>query len=217
MTWTTFFACALTAYGPPLALFFYGIAPSAQLVLLFLAASFTWLISILFSSIITIPLQNTSAFNIFIAVSAQEVFRYLYYRVLMKAEKGLEMVSDYPKNPFNKQLHAFASGLGFGLTSGLITFITPLSVSSGPGNFFLPSCPAVSFFYIYSILTLLSILLNVTWMMMAFTGYEKSKFLVAWVVLGHFVTSYSVSISIFLLTRSPCSMIPTCLGLALVP
>jgi hypothetical protein len=86
MTWTTFFACALTAYGPPLALFFYGIAPSAQLVLLFLAASFTWLISILFSSIITIPLQNTSAFNIFIAVSAQEVFRYLYYRVLMYAD-----------------------------------------------------------------------------------------------------------------------------------
>jgi anterior pharynx defective protein 1 len=89
-------------------------------------------------------------------------------------------------------MYAFSSGLGFGFISGLITYVTPLSLSSGPGTLFYASCGNVSAFYLFAINTLLSQLLHVVWMMIAVEGYsKKDRLQISWVIVGHLVCSYA--------------------------
>jgi hypothetical protein len=58
---------------------------------------------------------------------------WLFFLVLFKAEKGLNLVAKYPHSPLNRVSHVFASGFGFAILSGLITFSTLLSEAFGPG------------------------------------------------------------------------------------
>ncbi|KAF9364757.1 hypothetical protein BGX34_000489 [Mortierella sp. NVP85] len=103
MTLFTFFGCALTAYGPCLAIFFGSIAPNAQLVILMVSS---------------------------------------------RAEQGLNMVAKHPKSKFNRSGYAFSAGLGFGLMFGVISYITLLVQSLGPGVLMCNSCPNMSLYFV---------------------------------------------------------------------
>ncbi|KAG0268410.1 gamma secretase complex protein [Linnemannia exigua] len=136
MTLITFFGCAFTAYGPSLAIFFGSIAPNAQLVILMVSSAFFWLISVLLASAIWFMASNsreTFPVTIIYTVLLQELFRYFLFLLINRAEGGLNLVAKHPKSRFNRSGYAFAAGLGFGLMFGIISYITPLVDSMGPG------------------------------------------------------------------------------------
>ncbi|KAF9296518.1 gamma secretase complex protein [Mortierella antarctica] len=136
MTLLTFFGCALTAYGPSLAIFFGHIAPNAQLVILMVSSAFFWLISLLLASAIWFMASSsrlTFTSTIIYTVLLQELFRWFLYLLINRAESGLNMVAKHPKSKYNRSGYAFSAGLGFGLMFGAISYITMLVQSLGPG------------------------------------------------------------------------------------
>lgn len=74
-----------------------------------------------------------------------------------RAESGLNMVANHPKSRFNRSGYAFAAGLGFGLMFGIISFITQLVNSLGPGVIMCESCKTVSLYFISGKHTILSL------------------------------------------------------------
>ena len=54
MTALTFFGCAFTAYGTPLALFAFTVAKDPVKIIILILSAFFWLLSLLFSSILWI-------------------------------------------------------------------------------------------------------------------------------------------------------------------
>ena len=82
---------------------------------LLISRAFFWLLSLLITSIIWIvtgsgknnPLHDLPALALPVSVILQEVFRWLLYRLLRKADKVLEVVSD-DKSP--RRRHKFAYG-----------------------------------------------------------------------------------------------------------
>ncbi|KAG9063194.1 gamma secretase complex protein [Linnemannia hyalina] len=91
--------------------------------------------------------------------------------VSSRAESGLNMVAMHPKSRFNRSGYAFAAGLGFGLMFGIISYITQLVDSLGPGVIMCESCKTVSLYFI--------------------SGFTNRSWLrIAWVVITHYGASY---------------------------
>ncbi|RGB29817.1 gamma-secretase subunit Aph-1 [Rhizophagus diaphanus] len=200
MTILTFLGCALTAFGPSLALFFLTVAKDAQLVILMISSAFFWLISILLASSIWFISKSDATENpitILYSVLLQELFRWFFYKIISRAENGLILASANPTSPYNVSTFAFVSGLGFGFVNGLIMYINPLIISIGPGVIMCKSCPALTLFFVGAITTCLSILLHTTWMILAFEGYRNPKrnFYIIWVLLSHLGSSYATMFS----------------------
>ncbi|KAG0095069.1 gamma secretase complex protein [Podila epicladia] len=184
MTLLTFFGCALTAYGPSLAIFFGHIAPNAQLVILLVSSAFFWLISLLLASAIWFMASNsrlTFTSTIIYAVLLQELFRWFLYLLINRAESGLNLVAKHPKSKYNRSGYAFSAGLGFGLMFGAISYITMLVQSLGPGVLMCVS----------SITTSILILHHCAWMMISFTGFTHRSYpRILWVLISHYGASY---------------------------
>ncbi|KAF9970116.1 hypothetical protein BGZ73_007276 [Actinomortierella ambigua] len=68
--------------------------------------------------------------------------------LISRAEDGLNTVSKHPKSKFNRSGYAYACGLGFGIMSGSISYITMLVQTIGPGVIMCPSCPSISLYFI---------------------------------------------------------------------
>ncbi|KAF9988933.1 gamma secretase complex protein [Mortierella antarctica] len=194
MTLVTFFGCALTAYGPSLAIFFGCIAPNAQLVILMVSSAFFWLLSLLLASAIWFiakSSQHTYTSTIIYTVLLQELFRWFLFHLISRAEKGLNMVAHHPTSKFNRSGYAFAAGLGFGLMFGIISFITQLVQSLGPGVLMCVSCPNLSLYFVSALTTSLLILHHCAWMMISFTGFtQRSYARIVWVIVSHYGASY---------------------------
>ncbi|KAG0214123.1 gamma secretase complex protein [Mortierella sp. GBA30] len=195
MTLVTFFGCALTAYGPSLAIFFGCVAPNAQLVILTVSSAFFWLLSLLLASAIWFiakDSQQTYTTTIIYSVLLQELFRWFLFLLISRAEKGLNMVAKHPKSIFNRSGYAFAAGLGFGLMFGIISYITQLVQSLGPGVLMCVSCPTISLYFISALTTCLMILHHCAWMMISFTGFTQPRSYprILWVIFSHYAASY---------------------------
>ncbi|KAF9359941.1 gamma secretase complex protein [Mortierella sp. AD094] len=194
MTLLTFFGCALTAYGPGLAIFFGCIAPNAQHVLLMVSSAFFWLLSLLIASAVWFlakSSQDRYALTIIYTVLLQEVFRWFLFLLINRAEQGLNMVAKHPKSKFNRSGYSFAAGMGFGLMFGIISYITQLTQSLGPGVIMCVSCPSLSLYFVSAITTCILILHNCVWMMISFTGFtQRSYARILWVICTHYGASY---------------------------
>jgi len=162
-------------------------------------ALFFWLISILFSSVIWYlapAVQPNNAITISYTVVIQELFRWGLYKLISRAEPGLNLLAVNPKSPYNRSSFAFVCGYGFGVMSGSINYVTLLVESYGPGVLMCPSCPRQSLFIISAITTSLFIFLHIAWMMLAFEGFSSPTRTtywshVAWVVISHLGASYA--------------------------
>ncbi|RXG71418.1 Gamma-secretase subunit Aph-1 [Armadillidium vulgare] len=142
MTIAQFFGCTMIAFGPPLSMFVITIArdpvrtimlvarsptpthqkttPMLYLFLLKTAHSF-WLLALLFSSIlfmVVTPLKDTIAFGAIFSVLFQELFRFLWFLLIQKAEVGLRKVSEG-----NIEIVENKHILAYGLYSIIIIFI----------------------------------------------------------------------------------------------
>ncbi|TPX70588.1 hypothetical protein SpCBS45565_g01659 [Spizellomyces sp. 'palustris'] len=194
MTLISFFGNALTAYGPALAVFLLYVARNAQLVILLMTSAFFWLLSILFSSVfwyIIKPLQNVPVGTIFVAVTLQELFRFLFFKLMSKAEKGLNTIAKTPNSPLNRPANAFVTGLGFGIMSGLTLYLSQLAESSGPAILACNSCPGMDVFFVGALTTCLFIFLHSVWNMVAFDGWYRGQWLpFGFVMISHYAASY---------------------------
>ncbi|KAL1936672.1 hypothetical protein VTP01DRAFT_806 [Rhizomucor pusillus] len=198
MSLYTFFGCLLVAYGPVLSIFFLYIGRNAQHVLLMVSSAFFCLIAILLSSVIWYFTRTRSAISIIYGVLIQELFRWFFFLLTRRAEKGLSTISTNPRSPFNRSLFAFVTGFGYALTSSLVSYIALLVESIGPGVIMCPSCPQASLFFISAVTTTLFSLLHIVWMMNAFEGYvswNTNKLVgalrILWVIGSHYGASYA--------------------------
>jgi len=178
----SFFGCGLTAFGPGLSIYLTVVVGNAQYVILSLSSAFFWVTSLLIISILWyfINPYTSATVTIIYGVLIQEFSRWLYFLLYKKAEYGLNTVAAEPGSKLNQPMFAFVSGLGFGLTSALITYVTLLESTLGPGTLFSRSCPSTPLPFISAISTALMSLLHIFWMLIAFEGYNSTNPVSKW-------------------------------------
>ncbi|XP_046371674.1 gamma-secretase subunit Aph-1-like [Haliotis cracherodii] len=199
MTLMEFFGCTFIAFGPPLAMFVFTIARDPLRVIVLIAGAFFWLLALLISSILwyaVVPLQNDLAFGLVFSVIFQELFRFLFYKLLRRADEGLQKVSltaqtenVTPKDISNKHIMAYVSGLGFGIMCGAFSLINVLADMVGPGTIGIHGDSHL-FFLTSAFLTLCFILLHTFWGVIFFHALDKKQYVVvAGVVASHMLVS----------------------------
>ncbi|XP_016064067.1 PREDICTED: gamma-secretase subunit APH-1B [Miniopterus natalensis] len=206
MTAAVFFGCASVAFGPALALYTITISTEPLRIIFLIVGAFFWLISLLLSSLVwfgarTItdnkdePVQKyLLIFGVLISVLIQEMFRFAYYRLLKKASEGLKTINPDEPAP-SMLLLAYVSGLGFGIMSGVFSFVNTLSDSLGPGTVGIHG-DSPQFFLYSAFMTLVIILLHMFWGIVFFDGCEKKKWYPLFaVLLTHLLVSALTFIS----------------------
>lgn len=193
MTVVEFFGCAFIAFGPPLAMFLFTVAHDPVRIIILIAAAFFWLLSLLLSSMwwfIVAPLRQQLAFGLVFSIIFQEMYRYVIYKILRKAETGLKKITDDSTQLIeNKHILAYVSGLGFGLISGAFSLVNVLADAIGPGTMGLKS--ATDMFFITSSVTgLCFILLHTFWSVIFFNALDNgNKLQLSYVIITHFGAS----------------------------
>lgn len=144
MGWLECAGCTLIAFGPPFALFVITVARDPLRVILFVAGAFFWLLSLLVSALWWYgwyALVPNIEFGLFFSIAFQEIFRFLYFLLLKKAEGGLQKVSGVGMHiegvhPLQNAKHtiAYVCGLGFGVMAGAFSLVNVLADSVGPGT-----------------------------------------------------------------------------------
>ncbi|XP_012614123.1 gamma-secretase subunit APH-1B [Microcebus murinus] len=206
MTAAVFFGCAFIAFGPALALYIFTIATESLRIIFLIAGAFFWLVSLLFSSLVWFvaraiadnregPIQKyLLIFGVLVSVFIQELFRFAYYKLLKKASEGLKSVNPSDTAP-SMQLLAYVSGLGFGIMSGVFSFVNTLSDSLGPGTVGIHG-DSPQFFLNSAFMTLVIILLHTFWGIIFFDGCEKKNWYILLIVLlTHLLVSAQTFIS----------------------
>ncbi|XP_045150889.1 gamma-secretase subunit APH-1B [Echinops telfairi] len=145
MTAAVFFGCAFIAFGPALALYIFTIATEPLRIIFLIAGAFFWLVSLLISSLVWFMAETITGhrggrvqeyvlvFGVLVSVIIQEAFRFAYYKLLKRANEGLKAINPDDAAP-SLRLLAYVSGLGFGIMSGVFSFVNTLSDSLGPGT-----------------------------------------------------------------------------------
>ncbi|XP_065174550.1 gamma-secretase subunit Aph-1-like [Sycon ciliatum] len=190
----TFFGCLFISFGPVAALFFLTVAKDAQDVIVLIASGFFWLLALLFSALwwlIVSPLKDELAFAVVFSVLFQEGFRYLYFRLLKKADAGLVQLSVSVDSPLRRHKLAYVSGMGFGIVQGIFAYTNVLKESAGAGTVgFIDGHPDQYFFFHSALMTCCFILLHTFWGVMFYDGFNRKKYIHAVaVVCMHWLTS----------------------------
>lgn len=187
----SFFGCTFIAFGPAFSMFTLTVSSDAQQVIVLISSAFFWLLSLLASSIIwtaVTPLKQYLAFSLVISVLVQELFRFLFWILLRRAEEGLLTMTN-SHSPLRKIYFHYVSGLGFGVMSGLFAMVNILAEITGPGTVGLNG-ENQHFAVISAFLTNCIILLHTFWGVIFFDGLDKKKWLyVGTVVLSHLAIS----------------------------
>ena len=193
MTLMVFFGCALVAFGPSLAIFWYTIMKHPLRILLIVVGAFAWLLALLVSALLwlaVVPLRDELAFSLVFSVLFQEAARFGMYKLLDKAHSGLdEALSDEERLSICGHRLSYVSGFGFGLMAGMFSIVNILSDSVGPGNVGITG--SSSSFFIYSaFLTSALILLHTFWNVILSEAYKKQRWLVIIVMIcSHMLVS----------------------------
>ncbi|XP_022644681.1 gamma-secretase subunit Aph-1-like [Varroa destructor] len=202
MALAEFVGCSLVAFGPSFSMFCITIASCPIRVIIFITAAFFWLVSLLHSSILwccTVAIFRPSdisklvPFGVIEAVLFQELFRYLFYKILRKAEVGLKKVTEVGTDgnvvSDSRQTLAYVSGLGFGAISGGFSLMNVLAEIGGPASVGLFG-QSEWFVLASSFTTCLFIFLNTAWGVMLFHAYDtKNIFLACATILLHLTCS----------------------------
>ncbi|XP_055642727.1 gamma-secretase subunit Aph-1 [Toxorhynchites rutilus septentrionalis] len=192
MTVVEFFGCSFLAFGPPLAMFALTIAHDPIRIIILIAASFFWLVSLLLSSVVwfaVFPLRDKLVFGLICSVFIQESFRYLMYKLLRKTERGLQEVTEIAQISDYKHILSYVSGLGFGIISGAFSLVNILADSVGPATVGLKAGSSV-FIVISAAQSLCMILLHTFWSVIFFNACDmKNYYHIGYVVMSHLFVS----------------------------
>jgi anterior pharynx defective protein 1 len=198
MTYASLVGNAFIVFGPIISIFLFYLYQIPLLVIVFVAASFFYVLAMAFVSLFYfIPgIGSLQILIVSIGVLIHELIRFIFFLIYRQTEKG------YEKNIRVKLLYTkfgyfhvgVAAGLGYASSYALITFGTVLMQSYGPGTYYAPNCPSIPYFVFASVITLCFVLLNIEWMVIAFEGYSrKSTWRLITVVATHFIASCLVS------------------------
>ncbi|XP_036116632.1 gamma-secretase subunit APH-1B [Molossus molossus] len=206
MTAAVFLGCACIAFGPALALYIFTIATEPLRIIFLIVGAFFWLLSLLLSSLVWFVARSIAGdndgpvqkylliFGVLVSVLIQEMFRFAYYRLLKKANEGLKIMNPDEEAP-SMRLLAYVSGLGFGIMSGVFSFVNTLSDSLGPGTVGIHG-DSPHFFLNSAFMTLVIILLHVFWGIVFFDGCERNnRYALLVVLLTHLLVSALTFIS----------------------
>ncbi|XP_078526657.1 gamma-secretase subunit APH-1A [Lissotriton helveticus] len=196
-----FFGCTFIAFGPAFSLFLLTVARDPLRVIILVAGSFFWLVSVLLSSLIwfvCVQISNRENANLqygllifgaALSVVLQEIFRYGYYRLLKKADEGLATISEDGRSPISIQQMAYVSGLAFGIISGVFSVINILADSIGPGIVGIHG-DSPYYFITSAFLTMAVVFLHTFWGVVFFDACEKRRLWPLGVVLAsHLIMS----------------------------
>ncbi|GFR64355.1 gamma-secretase subunit Aph-1b-like protein [Elysia marginata] len=210
MTVMEFFGCTFITFGPPFALFLFTIARDPMRVIVLMASGFFWLCALLMSSIVwfaMVPLRDHLAFGVVCSVLLQEIFRFLFYKILRKANDGLLAVSQQtteqhvtPKDFSNRHIMAYVSGLGFGVIAGTFSIVNVLADMSGPGTIGIEG-DSKYFFLTSACLSLCIILLHMCWGVIFFSALDKKQ----WIRVGMVVTAHMLFACLSLVNQASSS------------
>ena len=201
MTILSVFAYGFIAYGPTVVLFAVTVARHAYQVILLMTGAFFWLLSLFLSSIIWTavpPLRDTLAFTIPFSVILQELFRFLYFLLLRRADKVLEIVSEDP-TALRKHKIAYVSGMGFGVIAAVVAFANVLKLSGGPAVVGVDGGGSQFFVLSSAFGANILIILHICWGVLMFSGlhacYDKSgtlegAFKIALTFITHLLLSF---------------------------
>jgi anterior pharynx defective protein 1 len=180
MTVLSVFAYGFIAYGPTVVLFAVTVARHAYQVILLMTGAFFWLLSLFLSSIIWTavpPLRDTLAFTVPFSVILQELFRFLYFLLLRRADKVLEIVSEDP-TALRKHKIAYVAGMGFGVIAGVVAFANVLKLSGGPAVVGVNDGGSQFFVLSSAFGANVLVILHICWGVLMFSGlhacYDKS-------------------------------------------
>lgn len=183
--------CGMIAYAPACSLLIL-FSKRPQLIIVSLAAAFSWLCSSLLTSIIWwfIKLSNSNVWSIVIISSAiiQEGLRYIFVIAYRKTEFMIKRSSPHSNNafPLNDLSSSLAAGIGFGLMHSLLFYGSVLASSDGVGVYFDDSCPTTPLILVLAITSLGFFILDVIWTCLFFLVERyRSKILASVVVLLH--------------------------------
>lgn len=179
-----------------------------RLVILMVGSAFMWLLSALITSIFwqievaASKAQTTGTlFPIIFGVFFQEVFRYLYWKLLKKAEDGLNTLGDDGSGKTSHAKQAMVAGLGFGVMSQIMQANIVINAAAGPWTMETPggTCPGYSIFFISSVTSALFGMMNICWSTIMYMGAEQrlgsgKSLLTDWhlwlVVISHYAASF---------------------------
>ena len=201
MTVLAVFAYGFIAYGPTVVLFAVTVSRHAYQVILLMTGAFFWLLSLFLSSIIWTavpPLQDTLAFTIPFSVLLQELFRYLYFLLLRRVDKVLEIVSE-DRTALRKHKVAYVAGMGFGVIASVVAFANVLKLSGGPAVVGVDGGGSQFFVLSSALGANVLVILHVCWGVLMFSGlhacYDKTgtiegAFKIALSVITHLALSF---------------------------
>lgn len=203
MTQLTLWGCLFIIFSMPLAVTYFNARQSPKLVIMIVSGAFMWLLAALATSILwvaVLPLQSDFWFPVLVSVPLQELFRWLWWKLLLKAEKGLKTLSpDDTGVRITRDRIALVSGLGFGIMSGVLQTANMLDIMSGPGMIPSRGCSDQNLFVISSVIAGMLIILHMMWGIIAFKGWhtcadmrKSAKF--DWRVLYVIITHYTVAL-----------------------
>lgn len=197
------FGCMFLAFSLPAAIFWFVVRKSAKLVIIMYTSAFMWVLAAVSSAIvwnIVIPLKDARWWAVFLAVPFQELFRWLFWKLIKKAEVGLNLLSKDGEVTITRELVSLAAGLGFGCMTAVMQFNMVLDANDGPGSLPSPGCSSVNFAVISALLTLVFFTFNIFWTFLAYQSFEarsrrgggvgKSDWMFVTAVLSHYVASY---------------------------
>ena len=169
------FGYAFIAYGPLVVLFVLTVARNAYQVILLMTGAFFWLLSLFLSSVIWAmvpPLRDTPVFTLPFSVLLQELFRFLYFLLLRKADKVLEIVSE-DTSSLRKHKVAYVSGMGFGVIAAVVAFANILKLSGGPAVVGINNGGSEFFVLSSAFGANILVILHICWGVLVFNGLHK--------------------------------------------
>mmetsp|Transcript_10345 Transcript_10345/g.10421 ORF Transcript_10345/g.10421 Transcript_10345/m.10421 type:complete len:246 (-) Transcript_10345:177-914(-) len=192
------YGCGLIVFSPIIFSLFFLLSKRPQLVIVMLASAFSFLISILGTSVFW-NIQNALARGsniwilvIFVSVASQEACRYLFVYSYRQTERIIKLSSPYSSEifPLNDVSSSFAAGIGFGGMHSLMMFGSVLAASNGSGDYFAESCPSIPLIFSISMIAFAFVVLDCVLMCMAFIAEKlQSQQIIMVICALHFVTS----------------------------
>lgn len=187
MTLMVLFGTMFIAFSLPAAIFLLIIRRSAKLVIVMYCSAFFWILAAVCAAIvwnIIIPLKSAMWWSVFIAVPFQELFRWLYWKLLKRSEAGLNTLGDDGSGLISRETIALSAGTGFGSMSAVMQFNMVLDATDGPGALPSPGCSSVDFAVISSLLTFCFFVFNLFWTMLLYQNFEERSRRTSKVALG---------------------------------
>mmetsp|Transcript_23156 Transcript_23156/g.64323 ORF Transcript_23156/g.64323 Transcript_23156/m.64323 type:complete len:267 (-) Transcript_23156:144-944(-) len=226
MGFAYWFGSLLLGLGPGLVIYARFVGRKSFLVLLSLASSFFWLLSLfaiasVFRAFVPLP-SSAAPYSalLIVSVGIQEALRILVHwihrRLLVILNRLASTQELPPLNDFDEHELALSLGIGHGLAHSVFFFLSFMQLALGDGTYYLEECPQISFFVASALSSLSFLLMHTFGMMVSFEGIQQRKWLFAGLTPALHMGSALLTLANF--TQGGCVIvIPVNLTISVVP